>query len=93
MSELYQSSEDDVEQESDSKEGNDDQENENDNSDYNDDSSDLSILEKEENLRPIIIENLEKFSKTFKKFKKLKEDHIQFKISNKKIDIKIRKKN
>ena len=91
--ELYQSSEDDVEQESDSKEGNDDQENEkNDNSDYNDDSSDLSILEKEENLRPIIIENLEKFSKTFKKFKKLKEDHIQFKISNKKIDIKIEKK-
>ena len=90
--ELYQSSEDDVEQESDSKEGNDDQENENDNSDYSDDSSDLSILEKEENLRPIIIENLEKFSKTFKKFKKLKEDHIQFKISNKKIDIKIEKK-
>ena len=91
-SELYQSSEDDVEQESDSKEGNDDQENENDNSDYSDDSSDLSILEKEENLRPIIIENLEKFSKTFKKFKKLKEDHIQFKISNKKIDIKLEKK-
>ena len=90
--ELYQSPEDDVEQESDSKEGNDDQENENDNTDYNDDSSDLSILEKEENLRPIIIENLEKFSKTFKKFKKLKEDHIQFKISNKKIDIKIEKK-
>ena len=90
--ELYQSSEDDVEQESDSKEGNDDQENENDNSDYNDDSSDLSILEKEENLRPIIIENLEKFSKTFKKFKKLKEDHIQLKISNKKIDIKLEKK-
>ena len=90
--ELYQSSEDHVEQESDSKEGNDDQENENDNSDYNDDSSDLSILEKEENLRPIIIENLEKFSKTFKKFKKLKEDHIQLKISNKKIDIKLEKK-
>ena len=90
--ELYQSSEDDIEQESDSKEGNDDQENENDNSDYNDDSSDLSILEKEENLRPIIIENLEKFSKNFKKFKKLKEDHIQHKISNKKIDIKLEKK-
>ena len=90
--ELYQSSEDDVEQESDSKEGNDDQENENDNSDYSDDSSDLSILEKEENLRPIIIENLEKFSKNFKKFKKLKEYHIQHKISNKKIDIKLEKK-
>ena len=90
--ELYQSSEDHVEQEPDSKEGNDDQENENDNSDYNDDSSDLSILEKEENLRPIIIENLEKFSKTFKKFKKLKEDYILLKISNKKIDIKIEKK-
>ena len=90
--ELYQSSEDDVEQESDSKEGNDDQENENDNSDYSDDSSDLSILEKEENLRPIIIENLEKFSKNFKKFKKLKENYIQHKISNKKIDIKLEKK-
>ena len=90
--ELYQNSDEEPEQEADSKEDNDDQENENESSDYNDDSSDLSILEKEENLRPIIIENLEKFSKNFKKFKKLKENHIQLKISNKKIDIKIEKK-
>ena len=90
--ELYQSSDEEREQESDSKEGNDDQESENDNSDYSDDSNDLSILEKEENLRPIIIENLEKFSKSFKKFKKIKEEYIQLKISNKKIDLKTEKK-
>ena len=90
--ELYQSTDEETEQESDSKEENDHQENENDNSDYNDESSDLSILEKEENLRPIIIENLEKFSKTFKKFKKIKDEYIQLKTSNKKIDLKIEKK-
>ena len=90
--ELYQNSDQEPEQESDSKEENDDQENENDNSDYNDDSSDLSILEKEQNLRPVIVENLEKFSKNYKKFKKIKEEYIQFKVSNKKIDLKIEKK-
>ncbi len=79
-------------QETDSKEENDEQENETDSSDYNEESSDLSILEKEENLRPIILENLEKFSKTFKKFKKIKEDYVNLKISNKKIDSKIEKK-
>ena len=90
--ELYQNSDEEPEQESDSKEDNDDQENENESSDYNDDSSDLSILEKEENLRPIIIENLDKFSKTFKKFKKVKEEYVELKFSNKKIDLKIEKK-
>ena len=90
--ELYQNSDEEPEQDADSKEDNDDQENENDSSDYNDDSSDLSILEKEENLRPIIIENLNKFSKTFKKFKKLKEEYVELKVSNKKIDLKIEKK-
>ena len=90
--ELYQNSNEESEQEADSKEDNDDQENENENSDYNDDSSDLSILEKEENLRPIIIDNLEKFSKTFKRFKKVKEEYVELKISNKKIDLKIEKK-
>ena len=79
-------------QETDSKEENDEQENETDSSDYNEESSDLSILEKEENLRPVILENLEKFSKTFKKFKKIKEDYVNLKISNKKIDSKIEKK-
>ena len=90
--ELYQNSDEEPEQDADSKEDNDDQENENESSDYNDDSSDLSILEKEENLRPIIIENLNKFSKTFKKFKKLKEEYVELKVSNKKIDLKIEKK-
>ena len=90
--ELYQNSDEEPEQEADSKEDNDDQENENESSDYNDDSSDLSILEKEENLRPIIIENLDKFSKTFKKFKKVKEEYVELKFSNKKIDLKIEKK-
>ena len=90
--ELYENSNEDPEQETDSKEDNDDQENENENSDYNDDSSDLSILEKEENLRPIIIDNLEKFSKTFKKFRKIKEEYVELKVSNKKIDLKIEKK-
>ena len=90
--ELYQNSDEEPEQEADSKEDNDDQENENESSDYNDDSSDLSILEKEENLRPIIIDNLEKFSKTFKRFKKVKEEYVELKISNKKIDLKIEKK-
>ena len=90
--ELYQNSDEEPEQEADSKEDNDDQENENESSDYNDDSSDLSILEKEENLRPIIIENLDKFSKTFKRFKKVKEEYVELKVSNKKIDLKIEKK-
>ena len=90
--ELYQNSDEEPEQEADSKEDNDDQENENESSDYNDDSSDLSILEKEQNLRPIIIVNLEKFSKTFKRFKKVKEEYVELKISNKKIDLKIEKK-
>ena len=90
--ELYQNSDEEPEQEADSKEDNDDQENENESSDYNDDSSDLSILEKEENLRPIIIDNLEKFSKTFKRFKKVKEEYVELKTSNKKIDLKIEKK-
>ena len=90
--ELYENSNEEPEQEADSKEDNDEQESENENSDYNDDSSDLSILEKEENLRPIIIDNLEKFSKTFKRFKKVKEKYVELKISNKKIDLKIEKK-
>ena len=93
---LYQNSDQgqgqEQEQEADPKEENEDQENESENSDYSDDSSDLSILEKEENLRPVIIDNLEKFSKTFKKFKKIKEEYIELKIANKKIDLKMEKK-
>ena len=62
------------------------------NSDDNNELSDLSILEKEESLKPQIIENLDKFSKLFKKFRKLKDDYINQKILNKKIDIKLEKK-
>ena len=54
--------------------------------------SDLSILEKEESLKPQIITNLEKFNKQFKKFKKVKEEYIDLKILNKKIDSKLDKK-
>ncbi len=61
-------------------------------SDDNNELSDLSILEKEENLKPQIVDDLEKFSKLFKKFKKVKEEYINLKILNKKIDIKLEKK-
>ncbi len=54
--------------------------------------SDLSILEKEESLRSQIIDNLKKFSKSFKKFHKLKKEYVDSKISNKKIDIRFEKK-
>ena len=61
-------------------------------SDDNDDSndvSDLSILEKEESLKPAIVENLKKFSKNFKRYKKLREGYLESKILNKKTDPKI----
>ena len=61
-------------------------------SDDNNELSDLSILEKEENLKPHITSNLEKFSKLFKKYKKLKEEYINLRILNKKIDVKLEKK-
>ena len=52
------------------------------------DASDLSILEKEESLRPVIIENLKNFSKHFKKYQKIRSDYIEAKTSNKKVDLK-----
>ena len=52
------------------------------------DVSDLSILEKEESLRPVIIENLKNFSKNFKKYQKIRSDYIESKTSNKKVDLK-----
>ncbi len=53
------------------------------------DVSDLSILEKEESLRPVIIDNLKNFSKNFKKYQKIRLDYIESKTSNKKVDLKI----
>ncbi len=53
------------------------------------DVSDLSILEKEESLKPVIIENLTNFSKNFKKYQKIRTDYIELKISSKKVDLKI----
>jgi len=61
-------------------------------SDDNNELSDLSILEKEENLKPHITSSLEKFSKQFKKYKKLKDEYINLRILNKKVDIKLEKK-
>ena len=61
-------------------------------SDDNNELSDLSILEKEENLKPHITSNLAKFSKLFKKYRKLKDEYINLRILNKKIDIKLDKK-
>ena len=65
---------------------------ENESSDDVNEASDLSILEKEENLKPLITEKLEKFSKLYKKFRKLREHFIDLKLSNKKIDAKLAKK-
>ena len=53
------------------------------------DVSDLSILEKEESLKPTIIENLTIFSKNFKKYQKIRTEYIESKTSNKKVDLKI----
>ena len=82
----------DQEEEENSDKNEDDADFENDNSEDVNEASDLSILEKEENLKPHITEKLEKFSKLFKKFKKLREQFIELKLSNKKIDAKLAKK-
>ena len=81
------------EQSEDDKNSDEDQEDfESENSDENNELSDLSVLEKEESLKPHISDNLHKFSKLFKKFRKIKEEYIDLKIQNKKIDIKLEKK-
>ena len=80
------------EQSEDDKNSDEDQEDfESESSDENNELSDLSILEKEESLKPHISDNLQKFSKLFKKFRKIKEEYIDLKIQNKKIDIKLEK--
>ena len=81
------------EQSEDEKNTDEDQEDfESENSDDSSELSDLSILEKEESLKPQIIDNLEKFSRSFKKFRKVKEEYINLKTLNKKVDIKLEKK-
>ncbi len=52
------------------------------------DVSDLSILEKEESLKPVITDNLQNFAKNFKKYQKIRADYIESKTSNKKVDLK-----
>jgi len=51
--------------------------------------SELSILEKEENLRPVISEKLEKFSKKFRELKTLQKKYVESLFTNKKLDKKI----
>ena len=60
-----------------------------DDSESNDGASDLSILEKEESLRPILFKSLSSFSKKFKELKKLQSIIIESKFDNKKIDSKV----
>ena len=87
--EIFENQED---EENSEKENEDESEFENESSDDVNEASDLSILEKEENLKPFITEKLEKFSKLYKKFRKLREHFIDLKLSNKKIDAKLAKK-
>ena len=65
---------------------------ENDSSEDVNEASDLSLLEKEENLRPHITQKLENFQSFLKNLKKLREQFIELKLSNKKIDAKLAKK-
>ena len=60
-----------------------------DDSEGNDGASDLSILEKEESLRPILFKSLSSFSKKFKELKKLQSIIITSQFDNKKIDPKL----
>ena len=55
----------------------------------NDEISELSILEKEENLKPVILEKLSSFSKKFKELKSLQKKLIDSFFNNKKLDKKV----
>ncbi len=59
-----------------------------DNSEMHDESADLSILEKEESLKPILLNSLNLFSKKFKELKKIQNKIIHSHLDNKKIDVK-----
>jgi len=62
------------------------------NTEINDESADLSILEKEESLKPIIVEGLNSFAKKFKELKKVQNKIINSHLDNKKVDIKTSQK-
>ena len=51
-----------------------------------DDVSELSILEKEENLKPIISQKLQVFAKKFKELKTLQKKYVESLFTNKKLD-------
>ena len=58
----------------------------------NDNLSDLSVLEKEENLKPVILEKLNKFSKKFKDLRKLQKQRLDNFFDNKKDEKKLENK-
>ncbi len=60
--------------------------------DDSDDNADLSILEKEESLKPVLLESLNSFSKKFKELKKIQHKIINSLLDNKKIDTKTSQK-
>ena len=62
------------------------------NTDMHDDNADLSILEKEENLKPILLDNLNSFAKKFKELKKIQNLIINSHLDNKKIETKTSQK-
>ena len=68
------------------------EENEENNDFESDDVNELSILEKEENLKPILLDKLKKFSRKYKELKKLQIDNLNHKYNNKTVDNKKIKK-
>ena len=87
-SEIFDNVEDDESEEKDDENDFEDSEN----TDENSGLSDLSILEKEENLRPHIEKNLDHFLKSFKKLKKLKLQYLNSLELRKKTSSKEKKK-
>ena len=69
-----------------------DEENEENNDFESDDVNELSILEKEQNLKPILLGKLKKFSRKYKELKKLQIDNLNHKYINKTVDNKKIKK-
>ena len=57
-----------------------------------DDINELSILEKEENLKPILLDKLKKFSRKYKELKKIQIENLHHKYINKNIEEKKIKK-